>query len=81
MSSQKKKLRLGNPYKQKQPFWKAVKRLWRFATCLHVDTSFIFMLNDDYEIRFCRRCGRILYCIPVKGKRDQSMYCDTLDKD
>jgi len=39
---------------------KAIKRLWRLATCKHHGASNWGILIGEVEMHFCRTCGRLL---------------------
>jgi len=68
-----------NPYKRKQSLFKALRRLWRWATCLHIDST-IYQHDGIWEWRFCRKCGRIIYCITLEEKKKKENYIDWLDR-
>ena len=53
--------------------WKAIRRLWLFATCDHFNATTILDLGDSTELVFCRVCGRILYCTN-EGERRHNLH-------
>lgn len=67
----------------KQTFIGAFKRLWKFATCMHTDTSVVLDVGGNWEMKVCRRCGRIIYCTykspSFSGIQPESRYKDQLD--
>ncbi len=55
---------------------KAIRRLWRFATCEHKGcSSHCVEFKDTYKLVFCRACGRIL-SFTSEGERVHNPYWD-----
>lgn len=42
--------------------FKAIRRLWLFAWCDHMNVTQCLAWEDSTELVFCRRCGRVLEC-------------------
>ncbi len=47
----------------------ALKRLYRFATCNHINMTQILAFPDSTELRFCTHCGRVLSCTDEGTRR------------
>lgn len=41
----------------------AIKILWRFAICDHMNSCKTLVFPDTTELTFCTRCGRVLWCM------------------
>ena len=41
--------------------FKALRRLYRFATCNHINTCKELEFEDTTTLRFCTRCGRLIF--------------------
>ena len=41
--------------------FRAIRRLWRFATCDHWNTCRSIQFEDSTEINACTRCGQVLW--------------------
>jgi hypothetical protein len=49
-------------------FFRALAKLWRFATCDHMNACTAVVFEDTTEINVCTRCGRVLW-ITDEGSR------------
>jgi len=60
---------------------KALKRLYRFATCNHFNACRSIEFEDTTELNFCTRCGRLLW-LTNEGHRFHNPHKlrDQLDK-
>ncbi len=48
--------------------FRAIAKLWRFATCDHMNMCQSLEFPDTTEMRICTRCGRVLW-ITDEGSR------------
>lgn len=48
---------------------KAIKKLWRFATCDHWNACRSLAFEDSTELNFCTRCGRLLWFTDEGSRR------------
>lgn len=62
--------------------WKALRRLWRFATCTHINMGRSLIFEDTTELTFCRRCGRLLWFVDEGTRRhNPHLLQDQLDRE
>ncbi len=50
-------------------FFKAIGKLWRFATCDHMNRTVALAFPDSTEICICQRCGRVLFVMDDGDRR------------
>lgn len=59
---------------------KAIRKLWRLATCDHWNTCRSIVFEDSTEMKFCARCGRLLWLMDDGSKtHNKHLMRDRLD--
>lgn len=49
--------------------FKAIRRLWLFATCTHINKCVNLSFPSSDEFIFCQACGRLLYTMNDNDRR------------
>lgn len=50
--------------------FRVIAKLWRFATCTHLNACRAVVFPDSTEINACTRCGRVLWIIDEGCRRN-----------